>query len=231
MIKIIIGGIGSGKSVTAVKEIIDRNNTTFLNFPVQYKKAVRLKTDMIISSKIEKIRKDGTAIKKLSVNYDFWNTIKEDGFDIVLDEVHNIMHARMSMTKHNTLMSIWLAQIRKILGEAKHNDLILITQKMARIDVSARDLAHEIIYCSKYEGKGLIKTRLYDSRNKRYYYKMLPPIYIKKNYFQGTYCQEKFEAFSMGDECADKMTYYLANPYFQFYDSYALITFGDNTYV
>lgn len=231
MIKLIIGGIGSGKTLSAVKEIAHRPNKVYISFPVKLKNTIRLKTDHIITTEILGYNQKGEAKKQLKVNWDYWNKHKSDGFDIMIDEVHNLLHSRRSMSKWNTLFSMWLAQIRKMLGDSEKNHLYLISQKAERIDVSARDLAQEIIYVSKQQSKELIKTKIYDSRAKRYKTKLLPKTYIIKTVFTGTYCLEKFYSYLNGEDSEDYQTMFLGNKYFQYYDSYALTNFGEDVYL
>ena len=232
MIRIIVGGtVGSGKSVTAIREIMNRQNMTYTNFNIKAGNIIRMRTDMIITSEIIKTKRDGSPINELKVNWDYWNKVKDEGFDIVLDEMHSIADSRMSMTKWNVLFSQWIAQIRKILSSNESYDLILITQKLENIDIRIRRLAYQIIYCSKINKKQLQETQIYDSRSKKYKIKMLPKTYIKLYYFNGTYCVDKFEAFLCGEKTYDRQMIYLANPYFQYYDSYEILDFGDDTYV
>lgn len=232
MIKLIIGGIGSGKSLSAVKEIVSRDCPVYCSFDVKSKNVIRLKVEHIIKTEIIGYKKDGTPKKELKVNWDYWNEHIDEGFDIMIDEVHNILHSRRSMTKWNTLFSMWLAQIRKILGQSEQNHLYLISQKAERIDVSARDLANEIIYVEKQTQAEFIDTNTYDSRNKRYTRKLINKIIIIKHFFLGTYCLEKFYGYLNGDDKSeDYSTYFVGNPYFQFYDSYALTTFGEEAYL
>lgn len=231
MIKLIIGGIGSGKTLSAVREIAHRRNNVYVSFPVKLKNTIRLKTDHIIKTEITGYKKDGTANKKQTVNWDYWNKVKHDQFDIMIDEVHNILHSRRSMTRWNTLFSMWLAQIRKLLGDSEKNHLYLISQKAERIDVSARDLAGEIIYLEKITLSQVLNTKVYDSRAKRYTHKLLNKTLILKRVFTGVYCLEKFNAFLMGQDTTDYESYFVANPYYKFYDSYELVNFGEEVYL
>jgi hypothetical protein len=232
LIKTIIGAKGSGKSLYAVKELISRKNPVYVNFNVKSKNAIRLKVEHIIKEEILGYSRNGKPIVKKDLNYDFWNSIKNTGFDIIIDEVHNILHSRRSMSTWNTLISMWLAQIRKILGDSETNHLYLISQRIERIDVAARDLTDEIIYVSKtLDDSKMIKTRVYDSANKRYRFRMLPQVWIKKYHFTGAYCIEKFEAFLQGEDTDDFAAIFLGNPVMQFYDSYELLTFGQGVYL
>ena len=232
MIRIIVGGtVGSGKSVTAVREILNRKNTTYTNFNIKADNIIRMRTDMIILSEVINTKRDGTEVKQLKVNWDYWNKVKDEGFDIVLDEMHSIADSRMSMTKWNVLFSQWIAQIRKILSSNEQYDLILITQKLENIDIRIRRLAYQIIYCTKVETRQFQDTQIYDSRSKKIKVKRIKKVYIKLYYFNGTYCVDKFEAFLCGERTYNRNMLYLANPYFKYYDSYEILSFGDDTYV
>lgn len=211
MIKLIIGGIGSGKSVTAIKEIVDRKNRVFCNFAVDLPNAIRLKESDIVESKCIGYKKDGTPNLTYSINWDFWNKQRKAKFDIIIDEVHNVLHSRRSMTKWNTLVSMWLSQIRHLLDSDEKNHLYLISQRVDAIDISARELAGEIIYISKQViGK---------------------KVWIKKTYFKGVYCLDKFRQFQIGEKTYDYKTYFMANPYFRFYDTREIIPFGEDVYL
>jgi len=142
MIIILLGGIGSGKSLSAVKEIIDTNQYALTNFNLMgIKNFHRIKFADII--KKEK--------KGLKVNWEFWEDVrrKHKNYSIYLDEIHNIIHSRRAMSKTNILMSKWVSQIRKILSDSPNNHLYLISQTMRKIDVDFRDLAQIIIWCKK----------------------------------------------------------------------------------
>jgi len=141
MIIILLGGIGSGKSLSAVKEIIDTNQYALTNFNLMgIKNFHRIKFADII--KKEK--------KGLKVNWEFWEDVrrKHKNYSIYLDEIHNIIHSRRAMSKTNILMSKWVSQIRKILSDSPNNHLYLISQTMRKIDV---DLGtwHRLLYGAK----------------------------------------------------------------------------------
>ena len=105
MIKIIVGGIGMGKTLTAVKEIVDRNQPAFSNFDLYGITHERLKYSHLFD-----ITADDKGKETMKLNFDFWNKqTKKGGFDIYLDEFHNVMSSRRSMSKKNVLMSDWLS--------------------------------------------------------------------------------------------------------------------------
>lgn len=150
MIIIILGGIGSGKTLTAVKEIVDNKQYALTNFKLKnLKNYQRLKiADILIKEE-----------KKYKVNWEFWENIRSThkNYSIFLDEIHNIIHSRRSMSPVNIQMSKWVSQIRKILADHPKNHLYIISQTIRKIDVDFRDLAQIIILCRKYElGKRII---------------------------------------------------------------------------
>ena len=212
LIKVIVGKTGSGKSITAVNEIVKRDCKCYTNFEIMFPKATRLKISHIIKDDVE-ISPRGKEIHKKRVNWAYWNSVKDkEGFDIYIDEAHNVLNSRSSMSLWNKNFTSWITQIRKLFGENEKHHLYLITQRLGALDVVARDLLSEIIYCNKViEGKdvGIIK-------------------YV----FKGAYAIEKFNAFENGlDNTYDSCSWFIANGLFKYYNSYALIDFGDDVYV
>ncbi len=124
-------------------------------------------------------------------------------------------------------MSMWISQIRKILGDSEKTHVVLLSQKIARIDVAFRDLAHKIIVCQKMETGKYIKTRVI--QNNKSIIKRLPVIYIMQYHFTGQNCINDLELFNMGHKTYSYKTMYLANPFFKYYDSYEL--FGETEYL
>lgn len=223
MINIISGGVGSGKSVTAVKHAVDeaKHNKILTNFRLKKISHYRLKKNDIIKRFHDKKRK----IIDSKVNWDFWE--KHRNCDIFLDEVHNIINARNAMSKQNKLMSEWLSQIRKVWGAsgdqnlidklrrvsnnafskiidaaiAKSNNIWLITQRPRKLDVNFRELSHCLVQCNKVQrGKD---------------------VFILNNYWFGDDNDDAISYMEMGVKPKKRIFY--ANPYFKFYDSYALI--------
>ena len=233
MIIAIIGDIGSGKSVTATKKILDSNLPCFVNFNITSKRKnlFRLKKKDIITSELKGVKKSGEEIIEHKVNWDFWNKalFKHKNYNICLDEVHNIIHSRQSMSKFNILASIWISQIRKILGDSEISNIYLITQKLMRLDTAWRDLLNAVIFCKKYEDYSRpIPTLCY--QNNKLVIKILPSIYIINHYFIGMNCDLMFNNFALFNEKTyTYRTSYLANPYFQYYNSFEL--FGETAYL
>lgn len=218
MIVIYTGGIGQGKTLSVVKDIIDRKNPSYTNFDLnKIKNITRLKVDHLF-------KEDPENNKKKTLNYDYWRQrIKKGGFDIYLDEFHNIMNSRRSMSKTSVLMSDWLSQIRKILGDSEKHNLYLLTQKLKRIDVNSRDLATIAIKCEKQQIPSvLIPTEVRE--NGKLITKRLPLTIIYKRYFRGSDALNNFEEF--GVDKSIQTTRFIANPYYKFFNSYELVEFG-----
>lgn len=164
MIIIYLGGIGSGKTLGCVKDIIDNNQYAVTNFKLNLpdKQFYRIKVSDII--KHEKIGK----ASKYGVNWGFWSDMLKahPNYSIYLDEVHNIVHARRSMSHMNIQMSKWISQIRKILADKPKNHLFLISQTIRKIDVDFRELAQIVVKCSKVDttkGRVLFRQDFYSS--------------------------------------------------------------------
>jgi len=211
LIIVITGDIGSGKSLSVVKEIVDRKQNTFTNFKLYNKKYTRLKWDNIV------LQED----KKFKVNFPYWRKqVKKGGFDIYLDEFHNTMNARRSMSKNNVVLSNWLSQIRKILGDQEKHNLYLITQKLRRIDVNSKDLAQCAIKCEKYMYPNTMPTEIIDKDGKLVT-KDLPICVIRRYFFNS--CQElqNYEDYGFGQPY--KVTQFVGNWYYRYYNSYELI--------
>ncbi len=202
MIICYIGGIGSGKTLSIVKEIVDRKNYPITNFDLKKIKFHRLSFDDLITTDeiLEEGQKKPKIIKK--VNWAFWEGIrkKHKYFSVYLDEAHNIINARASMSKSNILLSKWVSQIRKVLSDDPVNHLYIITQKPRKIDINFRDLTQIVINCSCIEFK----------KGK---------IYIVQDFYDG------FDAYYEGRKKA--RTWFKANPYFKYYDTKEMVTFSD----
>lgn len=219
MIIIVSGGIGMGKTLSVVKEIIERNQNTFTNFNLFDVPFTRLRYDHLF-------KEDN---KKLKLNFKFWkDQVKKGGFDIYLDEFHNVMGSRRSMSKQNVLLSNWLSQIRKILGSSERNHLYLLTQKLRRIDINSRDLSQLSIKCDKQLLKNvLIPTEI--TQKGKTIIKKLPMTIIYKSYFKDADTLDAYEKFGVGKKIMT--TRFIGNWYYKYFDSYELIDFGSEDYV
>lgn len=105
MIIVFIGGIGSGKTLSVVKELVDRQHKedAYINFDTKKIRGVkRIELDWIIKTEKEE-RQNAKPLITKKVNWQFWNELKKKDktFSIYLDEVHNILHSRMrDLRKH-----------------------------------------------------------------------------------------------------------------------------------
>ena len=171
--------------------------------------AVNLGADKYHRLKIEDIlineHYETTAGRKkdrLRVNWAFWNDFrkKHPYYCLYLDELHNVISSRQSMSSVNIQMSRFISQIRKVLFDKADNHIFLITQKLKKIDVDWRDLVHLYIECSKIKiGDG---------------------IYIKQKFYN------TIEAYECGYSIMAKV--FRANGYFKYYDSLKMVKFEDS---
>lgn len=149
MIMIYTGNIGTGKTLSMARLVACNPNTHFFtNFKLQNLDNWELlkKEDFLLYEP----RKNGD-LEPVGVNWDFWNDAlkKYAHFSIMIDEMHNFVSSRQSMSKRNVLMSRWISQARKILGESESNNFIASTQFFRKIDIDFRDIAHMIVKCRK----------------------------------------------------------------------------------
>jgi len=222
MIIIITGAIGSGKTLSVVKEIVDRGNKAFTNFELYNTPYNRLKYTHLFTKEDEDDKKE-----KIKLNFQFWKDQK-GGFDIYLDEFHNVMSSRRSMSKKNVILSDWLSQIRKILGQTEKNNLYLITQKLKRIDVNSRDLAHQCIKCHKQCFENVkIPTEICEDG--KMVVKRVPLTIIYKYYFKDSDALSAYENYDINT--CQGMTRFVANPYFKYFNSWELVDFGSEEYI
>ena len=152
MIIMFIGNIGSGKTLSAVKFMIE-NQLRFETYTnIQTKKIKNVKVlypDMIIKKEVTgyKTKRDGTQqeLTKVVPNLQFWKEIKNP-VNIIIDEAHTILNSRRSMSKSNIVFSDWLALIRRVLGSRgmASGNLILISQLTSRLDTIARNMTTQI---------------------------------------------------------------------------------------
>lgn len=201
MIICYLGGIGSGKTLSVVKNMIDNDAFCFTNMRLKkFNKYHRIKKEDIIQSYHDEEKK-GKDKKSYKVNWGFWDHARKKygRYSIYLDEIHNIAHSRRSMSRENVLISKWISQVRKILSDSTINHLYVISQTERKIDIDIRELTHVVILCTKkiIRGKVWIKQYLYDS----------------------------FASYQMSIPFMRKV--FLGNPYFKYYDTNEMVQFGD----
>lgn len=202
MIICIIGGIGSGKSLTAVKEIISSKQYALTNFNLKnYKNYHRIRfSDVIKKEKSDNERQKDKLVPV--VNWEFWEDIRKNNknFSIYIDEIHNLIHSRRSMSKTNILMSKWVSQIRKICQDSPSNHLYIISQTLRKIDIDFRELTQVFIRCSKVE--------------------VGSDVYIINKFYES-------EISMLDNKRPLHKQIYRGNQYFKYYDSTEMIKFGD----
>jgi hypothetical protein len=221
MIIFLVGDIGSGKSLSAVKEIFERRNYFHANFKLHGITYNRMKWEQLI---VQGEKKTDTR-----VNFEYWKEqTKKGSFDIYLDEFHNLMSSRRAVSKKNVLLSDWLSQIRKILGQSELFNLYLLTQKLRRIDVNSRDLAQCCILCQKQIIKNIKIPTLVRRKNKLVKEK-IPLCLIYKYWFHNA---EQLQAYELwGSTKPFKVTRFIGNDYYKYYDSYEIVDFGQGEYL
>jgi hypothetical protein len=221
MIYFFLGGIGSGKSVSAIREIVEKKQFVYTNFKLKhFKEYQRLKVCDIIKTDIT--REEGRRIdtKKTMVNWEFWQnaTREHKEFSIYLDEIQYLASSRSGMSKKNKIITLWLSQIRKVFGDNPHANIYLITQRFMSADVIFRELAHAFIVCKKLticpqcETIGTFCKCGFNPRKK--------DVYIQQYIFDNANDVELMDEYAMKHA---KKGIFLANPYFKYYDTGEII--------
>ena len=140
MIKIFLGNLGSGKSLCAVRDIVndDSGRVTFTNIMMKpAKNIMQIKPENVITRNED----------KLELNTEYWSKQKKP-LNIVWDEIHLTANARSSMSKVNMVFSKFLAMARRITGfdDRGYGHFIFIAQTERTIDINIKELASEIRY-------------------------------------------------------------------------------------
>lgn len=148
MIRVFLGNLGSGKSVCAIKEIIDSGSDrkTYTNMVT---KNVR---DVIFLKPADIIKITHVEKKEIyQLNIDYWKKQKKP-LNVLWDEIHLTASSRRSVSKANLVMSQFMAMARRITGFDKrgYGHFTFIAQKERTIDVNIRELCNEIIYHISY---------------------------------------------------------------------------------
>jgi len=223
MIRIVVGGVGSGKTLSAIKDVVDRGVFTFTNFGlVGVKNYQRLKYSHIIEETAVEFKKDGSAKKmKTDVNFKFWEEQMKNrkGFDITIDELQSVANSRRSQSKENVAWQSFISQIRKLLGSSEKNHITLITQRPNSIDVQFRELAHVWVLCNKVMINQVeVMTETPEGK------KMLPLVVVTRNYFRSLDELDAFNRFQ-NDSIPFYSDWFLGNKYFKYYNSYNIVDF------
>lgn len=220
MIIFYVGGIGSGKTISMIKDIVDRKQRSYTNFKLYHiKDYKRLKVTDLIEITDDK----ETKRLKYRVNFAYWNKQLKGGkpFDISVDELHNVANSRTGSKRLNIGLNMWIAQVRKILQGNEQNNIYLTTQRPMSVDIGWRDLTHFWIVCKKYTLPVTMKTELFNGKKLK-----LPVCVIKRWFFDNMpECLE----FMQTERCSNKTKKdkFIANKYYKYYNTFELITFGD----
>lgn len=219
MIIFYVGGIGSGKTISMIKEAVDRKQKVYTNYKLfNLKNHTRLKVDHLV-----KITEDEDKKTKYEVNFGYWNKQLKKGttFDIFIDELHNIANSRTGQRKLNKGLNLWVAQVRKILQGNEQNNIYLTTQRPMSVDIGWRDLAHAWIVCEKtIVPKLTTKTELYNKKKIK-----LPVVVVKRRYFDSV--KECLDYMHFGIDKSFKKDKFIANGYYKYYNTHELIDFGN----
>lgn len=230
MIVAIVGGIGSGKTVSAVKRIVDSRYHCFVNLNVDCGHVHRLKKDDIVQEadipyQVHLKKGTETRYKKgLEVNWDFWESANTrfKRFHIFADEAHNLFSARRSATKWNILCLQWGSQLRKFLSDKEDTHFHLITQRLTRVEVGFRDLLNKIIAVRKFETDVMIPTPVRESGE--IVYRLLPWTWFLQYHFDRECCEQDYYDWLIdGKKTYQRRTKFTGNFYYRFYDSYEIV--------
>lgn len=153
MIRLMLGGLGSGKTACMVRELA-RNpskRVSFSNIETNnIKNNIVITPEMIVCKEVSHTKKTGEQNFTYALNVDFWKkAVKKYGsINVVLDEAHTLIDSRRAMSKLNKVMNDYLALLRRVVGQDSrgYGELVLITQLERRLDVIAKELATSVYY-------------------------------------------------------------------------------------
>ena len=153
MIRISLGNVGSGKTANEVREMFIQKHKlkTYTNITVKGRghNIHRLTPDMIIKKEVKGQKKmsngDKINVYDYALNIDYWKNQTEP-INVVIDEIHNIVNARTSMSKKNQIFNRYLSMIRRVLGsvDAMGGNLVLVAQMSNQVDLIARGFCHQV---------------------------------------------------------------------------------------
>lgn len=213
----IVGGIGSGKTIIAVRQLVNRKQHSLTNFDVKLPYVERLKWDDLLVM--------GDKGKAVGVNWDFWKERQLKGFSIYLDEASALLSARRSMTAQAVHLSSWGTQIRKILGSDNANNLYIITQRPESVDVNFRYLAQWWWRPIKQVfSECLVSTEVIDTKTGRAVIRQLP---------MARFAWEGYRSYSDYEMGTNKVVYppFIGNDYYRYYDTHRIVDFGGEEYI
>ena len=137
MISLYLGNLGSGKTISALREILmgDKSIRTYTNIRIKADHVTHITPDMIvkkelIGTKKSRITKIEVPVYKYSFNKEFWRN-KKKPLNFVLDEAHLLMNPRRSMSNINIIMTDFISIARKLVEDpiTGKGNLIFICQK------------------------------------------------------------------------------------------------------
>ena len=145
MIRIYLGNLGSGKTCSAVREMMKdgSNRVTYTNIaPKKHKHWKQILPENVITK-----TEDDKGKVKLSLNKDFWAN-KPKPLNLIWDEIHLIAPSRRSSSSPNIILGQFIAMGRRIVGADRkgYGHLIFIAQSAESVDVAIRRLTNEIRY-------------------------------------------------------------------------------------
>lgn len=145
MIKIILGNLGGGKTLSEIALIAndESGRITYTNI-----ETFNLKNTKLIRPQ-DVIKKTEDEKKKTSyeLNIEYWQKQKKP-LNILWDEIHLTANARTSLAKANIILSRFISMGRRICGfdERGYGHLTFIAQADRTIDINIRELASQINY-------------------------------------------------------------------------------------
>ena len=147
-IMLYMGYLGSGKTLSAVRNAAFSPMNTYTNIKVKRQITTTLITKhQILKEEVTKEKKDGTKEYGYSVNFDYWELQKKkhrNGFNIVIDEAHSIIDARTSMSKINRAAKKWASSLRKIIScRDGVGDVTFVSQLPRGVDVWVKELCNQ----------------------------------------------------------------------------------------
>jgi hypothetical protein len=220
-----VGGVGEGKSNTAIADCVAKHSKLITNIEIYNHPSKFLTRKDFIKEVDDPDKKDK---KKYEVNYDFWEKLKkkEPNFDVVLDEIHQIVSSSDFFSKDNKIMRNWVSQVRKVLSGNKLHDLIGTLQRPRSLDKGWRDLVHEWILCKADILPLTTKTVMYNKK-----VLSMPIVIIKRFGFSEFADLERY--MQTGDKsilrnCAKQYKPVIANDQYQYYDTFAYTKHGED---
>jgi len=156
MIILYVGNVGAGKTLQAVREMVKTPWITYYtNIQTKGLPNVHpLTYDMIIKREATGAVSRGKPVYEYKLNTEFWEKLPKP-VSIVIDEIHNILSARSSMSHVNKIALKWISLLRRMTGqnESGYGNLICITQLGRASDVVLRQMCHRVVYIRQYYTK------------------------------------------------------------------------------